>query len=34
MRLEVIAQLKVDPRDLTYDGRRDSFLGLDFTYSY
>ena len=34
MRLEVIAQLNVDPRDLTYEGRRDSFLGLDFTYSY
>ncbi|MCY3940793.1 MAG: hypothetical protein OXG29_06905 [Gammaproteobacteria bacterium] len=34
MRLEAIAQLKVDPLDLTYDVRRDSFLGLDFTYSY
>lgn len=34
MRFEVIAQLSVDPRDLTYDGRRDSFLGLDFTYSF
>ena len=34
MRFEVIAQLSADPRDLTYDGRRDSFLGLDFTYSY
>ena len=34
MRLEVIAQLTVDRLDLTYDGRRDSFLGLDFTYSY
>ncbi len=34
MRLEVIAQLSVDPRDITYEGRRDSFLGLDFTFSY
>ena len=34
LRFEVIAQLSVDPRDLTYDGRRDSFLALDFTYSF
>lgn len=34
MRLEVIAQLRLDPLDMTYAGRRDSFLGLDFTYSF
>ena len=34
MRLEAIANLGVDRRDLTYDGRRDSFLGLDFTFSF
>ena len=34
MRFEVIAQLRVDPLDITYTGRRDSFVGLDFTYSY
>ena len=34
MRLEVIANLSADPRDLTYDGRRDSFLGVDFTFSF
>ena len=34
MRLEAIAQLRVDPLDMTYAGRRDSFVGLDITYSY
>ncbi|MCY3840945.1 MAG: hypothetical protein OXH09_20250 [Gammaproteobacteria bacterium] len=34
MRLEAIANLSADPRDLTYDGRRDSFLGVDFTFSF
>ena len=34
MRLEAIANLSADPRDLTYDGRRDSFLGVDLTYSF
>lgn len=34
MRLEGIANLSADPRDLTYDGRRDSFLGVDFTFRF
>ena len=34
MRLEAIVTLASDPEDLTYDGRRDSFLGVDFTYSF
>ncbi|MCY3821642.1 MAG: hypothetical protein OXH52_20190 [Gammaproteobacteria bacterium] len=34
MRLEAIVNLAADPEDLTYDGRRDSFLGVDFTYSF
>ena len=34
MRLEAIANLRVGRRDLTYDGRRDSFLGVDFTFSF
>ena len=34
MRLEAIVTLSSDPRDLTYDGRRDSFVGVDFTYSF
>ena len=34
MRLEAIATLSADPEDLTYDGRRDSFLGVDFTFSF
>ncbi|MDE0031659.1 MAG: hypothetical protein OXU75_00750 [Deltaproteobacteria bacterium] len=34
MRLEAIANLSADPDDLTYDGRRDSFLGVDFTFSF
>ena len=32
--LEAIATLSADPRDLTYDGRRDSFVGVDFTFSF
>ena len=34
MRLESIMVVSADPADLTYDARRDSFLGVDFTYSY
>ena len=34
MRLEAIAYLRADPQDLTYGGRRDSYLGMDFTYSF
>ena len=34
MRLEAIVNLASDPEDVTYDGRRDSFLGVDFTYSF
>lgn len=34
MRLEAIATLSADPRDVTYDGRRDSFVGVDFTFSF
>ena len=34
MRLEVIANLSVDPQDLTYDGRRDSFLGGELTFRF
>ena len=34
MRLELIANLSADPRDLTYDGRRDSFVGAGLTYSF
>ena len=32
--VEAIATLSADPEDLTYDGRRDSFLGVDFTFSF
>ena len=32
--LEAIATLSADPGDLTYDGRRDSFVGVDFTFSF
>ena len=34
MRLEGIANLSADPEDLTYDGRRDSFLGVEFSFSF
>ena len=34
MRLESIVVVSADPADLTYDGMRDSFLGVDFTFSY
>ena len=34
MRLEAIATVSADPRDLTYDGRRDGFLGVNFTFSF
>ncbi|WP_420604406.1 hypothetical protein [Methylobacterium sp.] len=34
MRLEAIVNLSTDPRDLTYHGRRDSFLGVELTFSF
>ena len=34
MRLEAIANVKVDPEDLTWDARRDSFVGVDFNYNF
>ena len=34
MRIESIVVVSADPEDLTYDGRRDSFIGFDFTYSF
>ncbi len=34
MRIESIVVVSTDPEDLTYDGRRDSFIGFDFTYSF
>ena len=34
VRFEAIVNLKSDPEDLTYDGRRDSFLGVGLTYSF
>ena len=34
VRFEAIVNLSSDPEDLTYDGRRDGFLGVDFTYSF
>ena len=34
MRVELIANVNVDPEDLTYDARRDSFLALDFNYNF
>ena len=34
MRLETIVVLSSDPEDLTYDGRRDSFVGVELTYSF
>ena len=34
MRLEAFANLHAGPQDLTYDSRRDSFLGADFTFSF
>ena len=34
MRLEGIAILSADPQDLTYGGRRDSYLGAEFTYGF
>ena len=34
IRLESIIVVSADPADVTYDGRRDSFLGVDFTFSY
>ena len=34
VRLEAIVNLSSDPEDLTYAGRRDSFVGVDFTYSF
>ena len=34
VRLEAIMNLSADPQDLTYDGRRDSFLGMEFSFSF
>ena len=34
MRLEASAILSADPRDTTWDGRRDSFLGAELTLSF
>ncbi len=34
MRFEMIANLSSDPEDLTYAGRRDSFVGIELTYSF
>ena len=34
MRLELIANVNVDPEDITYDARRDSFLAFDFNYNF
>ena len=33
MRLELIANVKVDPQDITYDARRDSFVAFNFGYN-
>ena len=33
-RVESIVNLRSDPEDLTYDGRRDSFFGIDFTVNF
>ena len=34
IRWEAIANLSTDPQDLTYSGRRDSYLGAGLTYSF
>ena len=34
MRVELIANVDVDPADITYDARRDSFLAFDFNYNF
>ena len=34
MRMEASAVLSADPRDTTWDGRRDSFLGAELTLSF
>ena len=34
MRLELIANVNVDPEDITYDARRDSFLAFDCNYNF
>ncbi len=34
LRVEMIANLSSDPEDLTYSARRDSFLGVELTYSF
>ena len=34
VRLEGVVTLSADPKDLTYSGRRDSFAGVDFTFSF
>ncbi len=34
MRLEAMVNLSSDPQDITYDGRRDGFVGMEFTLSF
>ena len=34
IRIESIVNLSSDPEDVTYDGRRDSFVGIDFTLGF
>ena len=34
MRLEGIVNLSVDRKDLTYDGRRDSFIGAELKFGF
>ena len=34
VRLEGIANLRSDPQDPAYDGRRDSFLGVEFSFGF
>ena len=34
LRLEVIANLSVDPQDITYDARRDGFVALNLNYNF
>ena len=34
IRVESIINVRSDPLDITYDGRRDSFIGIDFTVNF
>lgn len=34
LRVEAIANLRVDPRDIYYDARRDSFVAVHFNYNF